>query len=415
MAERPLLDAYLDRLERELPLSPVERAAAIEEIAGHVADATADLVSRGVPVDAAERRALERLGAPERLASDLTAAHRTPRDLLSAAGVALRVTVSSSLLALLTTLVIVFTIGLALALLYALANRFISMPRITFGPAWEGVLVASATGVAAYAVGRALPTPVAQAAHRPVAAVRPVLLIVGVLLSGWIALTWINLRWSIAGAALVLLVPAWFALGIRFPRLLPRWLDANSKAIGVALLAVILVSVGGLAVAGAPTSQSGASVPRQVEPRTEWQSIALFDGWEHPPLESVTTDDASVGGAMMRGAGPVTWTQHYRLTGAPALVDWTDLRMEVWAAESDSTGGPSTAVGTAPLSVAPLHVEGRRAVATTTIEPMPMREFYWLAVTGIDADGQRQLLAWPALRSWTWYGTPLDFWLAMGS
>lgn len=414
MADRLLTDAYLDALEHELPLSPAERAAALEEIAGHLADATADLVSRGVPVDAAERQALERLGAPRRLASDLAAAHRSPRDLLTAAGVALRVTVSHSLLAFVTTVVIVFTVGLVLALLYALANRFVSMPRITLGPAWEGVLVASAIGLAAYAAGRALPTPVAIAAHRPVAAVRPVLLVIGVVLSGWIALTWINLRWSTAGAALMLLVPAWFALGIRFPSLLPRWLDTNSKAIGVGLLAVILVTVGGLAVAGAP-AQFGDSAPRQVDPRIEWGAIATFDDWEQPPLESLTADDAITGVPMPRGTGPLTWTQQYRLAGSRSLDGWTDLQFEVWAAESDPTGGPSTAVGTAPVSVVPLHVHGRRAVATATIEAMPTREFYWLAVTGVDGDGQRQLLAWPGLRSWTWYGTPLDFWRAVAN
>lgn len=231
MADRSLLDAYLERLDRELPLSPAERAEALEEIAGHVADATADLVSHGVPANVAERRALERLGAPVRLADNLAAAHRTPRDLLTAAGVGLRVTLGTTFLSLLTVLVIVVTAGMSLAFVYVIAGRMMVLPDISWGPEWEGVAVAGAIGLAAYAVGRALPTPMSVAARRRVSVVRPVLLMMGTVLTAWIALTWVNLRWSVAGATLMLLVPAWFALGIRFPRLLPRWFPVMTKGI----------------------------------------------------------------------------------------------------------------------------------------------------------------------------------------
>jgi hypothetical protein len=91
-----LVQSYLDRLALALPLRPRDRADAVEEIAAYVADATAEFIDRGLPPQAAQRQALQRLGAPERLAADLVAAHRRPRHLLVTAGTAVAVSLGTA-------------------------------------------------------------------------------------------------------------------------------------------------------------------------------------------------------------------------------------------------------------------------------------------------------------------------------
>ncbi len=48
---------------------------------------------------------------------------------------------------------------------------------------------------------------------------------------------------------------------------------------------------------------------------------------------------------------------------------------------------------------------GRRLSALLTFGPLPSRQFYYVAVTGIGADGVRMQLAWPEVVMWEWRGT----------
>ena len=59
------VDAYLDRLERELRHRGVRDARIVEEAREHLLDAVESGRQRGLSVDDAEREALERFGAPE--------------------------------------------------------------------------------------------------------------------------------------------------------------------------------------------------------------------------------------------------------------------------------------------------------------------------------------------------------------
>ena len=77
MPDRDLRDVYLERLADSLSLPDGERRAAVEEIDSHVELAADEMAGRGTPRDAAVRQVLKRLGAPDRLARDITAAHRS--------------------------------------------------------------------------------------------------------------------------------------------------------------------------------------------------------------------------------------------------------------------------------------------------------------------------------------------------
>lgn len=68
---RDPIDAYLDRLERELRQSGVRDARIVEEAREHLLDAVESGRQRGLSVDDAEREALERFGAPETVLAHL--------------------------------------------------------------------------------------------------------------------------------------------------------------------------------------------------------------------------------------------------------------------------------------------------------------------------------------------------------
>lgn len=413
MADRPLLDAYLARLEASLPLTDAERAAAVEEIAGHIADVTDELVERGLPADVATRRALSRLGAPERLADDLAAAHRTPRDLLVATGVALRSTVRAVVWSVLVTWIMIFVIGMALALAWALVTRLVSLPHVDWTGWINAPLVAATMALAAYAAGRSIVRPVALAAHRSERIVRAAVLLVGLPIATWAGLAWIELEWNLAGAAVAALLPAWFTAGVLRPNILPAWFPLDRPRIGWALIAVILISLFGLSVVGAPAQQTFTETAREIDPATEFIGIAPFEHFATAPLEQTGTDGATFDDGFDQGAGPIGWSQTWRLTSADALAGWSDLRAEAWATDRDTFGGPVGAEDvTGPLASAPVSVTGRRATVSLELPAAPDREYYYLAVVGTDPDGERQLAAWPSFRQWTWYGTPLDFILA---
>lgn len=411
MADRSLLTAYLERLDASLPLTDAERAAALEEIAAHIADATAELVERGLPVDVAERRALSRLGAPERLADDLAAAHRTPRDLLVATGVALRSGVRALVWSVLVTWIVVFVIGVALGLAWALVSRLVALPHVDWTGWINAPLVGITMALAAYAVGRAVVRPVALAAHRPEHQVRLAVLVVGLPIAALAGLAWIDLRWSLVGAALAALLPAWFAAGVLRPNLLPAWFPLDRPRIGLALIAVILVSIGGMALVGAPAQQTFSGVGREIDPVTEFIAIAPFDHFEVAPLEERASAAFDPGSGQ--GTGPIAWSPAWNVTHADALAGWTNLRVEAWAIGRDALDGSLLAGDvTGPLVSAPLSVAGRRASVALSVPAVPGEEYYYLAVVGTDADGERQLAAWPSFRQWTWTGTPLEFFLA---
>ncbi|MEO8509961.1 MAG: permease prefix domain 1-containing protein [Chloroflexota bacterium] len=406
-----LRTAYLQRLERELSLSDPDRAAAIEEIDGHVDDVIVELTERGLPPDVAERRALERLGAPERLAEALTAAHRTPRDVFVAAGVGLRVSVSTALWSFITVGVILFVVGVAFAALYVLAQRLAPVPRIELGADASTALLACAVAISAHAVGRAILRPVAIAAHHRPADLRPIVLTVGIAVTTWIGLTLLRQSWGISGAIIMALLPGWFAAGVMAPNLVPRWLPANRRLVGVAALAIIVLSVIGLSVAG-PGTPAGEALSRESDPATEFAAIAPFDHWLSAPIDA--TANASSFVPIDRGAGPISWRETWHLSGRDALAGWTDLHVEVWAS-SANVGADSwvDADATGPLVSTPLVVRGRNASAAVSFEALPTHGFYHLAVVGTDPDGARQLVTWPSFRQWTWVGTPLEFLIAM--
>ncbi|MBA2255301.1 MAG: hypothetical protein H0W07_09330, partial [Chloroflexi bacterium] len=412
MPDRPLVEVYLDRLASALPLPETERASAIEEIAAYLADATAALVERGLPLDVAQREALQRLGSPEHLASELAAAHRQPRHLLEAAGVALAVSLGTAFRAFVMTWALILLIALAFGLVLA-AIRSIVGPQLLamdWSPMLDGHLPALAGAATTYAVGRGLLGRVAIAARRPPEQVRPTVLLLGCGVAAVVGLVVVEARWTVSSALIMAAMPAWFALGVLRPRLLPTWFPGH-RLTAAAVLGLLLIGVVGTFMIGSAAHVStfdGGAIA--FDPAEEYAHIGPFVSLEHPPVE---LDDASASAGPFEGPGPVTVSRSGTLGPSATLAGWTDVRLEIWQGAAGEPDGPLVdRTATRPLATAPLEIDGRRVRGEVAFRPLIDRAAYYVAITGRDAAGDRWQLAWPSAEFWRWRGTPLELLLA---
>jgi hypothetical protein len=400
------LDDYLDALRRELPLPQPQRDEAVEEIAAHVADSTADLVARGITPADAERRVIARFGPPDRLADALAAARRERRQLVTAAGVALRVTIGTGLWALIVCWATFVVGSIAITLLARLAAQLIgwSGSELVLGSGANVVMGGLITAIAAYAVGRALPPAVGLAARRRVAVVRPWILALGCLVSAWIGLFLIEAEYEPISLALTALLPAWFALGVLRPKLLPAWFPGNAKAIGLVLVLVATLVVLPLSLI-ATSANSGTAPP---ETATSLPHVPSFE--RIAPL--VEPSDSLFATTSSSWAG-TTQSYSWELEERGALDGWTDVHVEVWAGIGPEDVSGITTVDPAvsrPLSRAPVDPsEPGLLTAELELPLSPERDHYLVALIGVDPQGERRLLTQPHDEIGQWTGSVWEY------
>ncbi|HEX7121954.1 MAG TPA: permease prefix domain 1-containing protein [Gemmatimonadaceae bacterium] len=409
MADQDLAAAYLEALHDRLALPDDERAAAIEEIEAHIEESVNAAEERGVGRDDALRRALEHLGAPDRLASDITDAHRIPGHALAAAGTALRVSIKTGIAAYILGWAGILAVALAFGLVLA-GLRTIFGPALLdadLSPATDGLMPAVVAAVVALALGNALVEPIAVAARRPVGAVRIALIAIGVPIVALVVLTMVTARWNPWSALLMASAPAWYALGVaRSGRLpIPR---VSFRGVLITAIAIMVGSVALLtAVGGTGSVETFEDVGEPFDPNVRYAVVGPFVDIEHPPVE---IDMAGASHAWSQGPGPVAVARTATIRGSAS--EWTDLRLEVWPGpEGDLNGDALDPNATEPLAVAAMERSGRRLSALLTFKPLPSRQFYYVAVTGIGADGVRMQLAWPDVVMWEWRGTVAE-WVA---
>lgn len=411
MPEQRLLDAYLERLDTALPLPESERRAAVEEIASHVSMTVDALMQNGVPLEVAERQALERLGGPDRLGDDLAASHRVPGHLLAAAGTAVRVSLVTALQAFIVTWAGVFVVALLLGLAVAGARRLLGtgLLQVDWSPLLDGLLPAVVGGLVAYAVGRALIGPVARAARRRQDEVRRPALVAGGAIAGVIGLTAIEARWTLAGAALMTSMPVWFAFGVLRPSLAPSWRVHRSAV----LIAIVIAFVGAASLVLLGGSGPGGSAESGThDPKVEYAAVGPFVSLEQPPVR--IADDGFGSIAPWEGPGPVRIAR-IGTVNSRFEDEWSDVRLEVWRGPVGEPDGPILdSAATEPLAVSPMTVHDGQVSGEVLFMPLPDRHFYYVAITGLDAENNRRQLAWPGAESWRWRGTPLELFLTTG-
>jgi hypothetical protein len=405
--DRPIREVYLERLIASMSLPDAERTAAAEEIAAHVDEAMADMESRGLPTDVAERRALQHLGPPERLANDLTAARRQGSHALAAVGAALRISIvvglQSFLFAWAVIIVVTITASLAVAGLSRLLGTAILQADWT--PVTASLFPAVVACAVAYGIGRTIVAPVALTARRPAAQLRLPLAVGGVSLTTWIALTVVVAPYHLAGALLMTSAPAWFLLGVLRHRVRPA--TVLSSRVLVFALAVFAIGTGLVfAVGGSPAALTSME-SEAWDPHVEYARIGPFVDLEDPPLGFIGQDASMVQPAP--GPGPVHVERS--AVAPPGFLDaWRDVRLEIWPGTPGLPSGPVLdPEATEPLATGAMTFDGRRLTGAVEFVPRPDREHYYVATTGTDPDGVRMQLAWPDLEWWRWEGSVVDF------
>jgi hypothetical protein len=406
-----LREVYLHRLDDALAMPDNERLAAVEEIDSHVQLAADEMVARGTPRDAAIRQIVERLGSPDRLARDITAAHRRPLDLLTATGVALRVSVVTGF----KSFVVAWAGAALLAILLGLAVagiRSIFGPQflqLDWSPLLDGLIPAAVGAVVAYGIGRALVLPIAVAAHRSRSEVRWPLLVVGVAIATTIGLTAVEARWTLATALAMATLPAWIALGVMRPGLVPSHrLPRRGFAI---VLVVLLVAAPLLLFAVGGRSGSVSLESEAFDPNQAYAAVGRFVDFEHPPIELTEAPEPT---GASQGPGPITIARSGTFVSGSSSA-WTDLRLEIWTGPpGDLNGSALEPAATAPLATAPMVARGRSVSGEVELWPPTDRSQFYVAVTGLTAAGERVQLAWPGVEFWQWRGTPLQFFRALG-
>jgi hypothetical protein len=191
----------------------------------------------------------------------------------------------------------------------------------------------------------------------------------------------------------------------------PRWFP-GSRMTATAVLGLIVVGLAATLALGTAVSTSGGSVESAAyDPNEEYAHIGPFVSLEHPPI---ALDDDSSSAGPFEGPGPVTFQRGGTISSSTSLDGWTDVRLEVW---QGPPGEPHVLVidqtATEPLATAPLVVDGRHVSGEVTFGPLIDRTVYYVALTGLDANGERWQLAWPSAEFWRWRGTPLQLVLAL--
>jgi hypothetical protein len=414
MSEPPAPDRndYLQQIADRLPFDDAQKVEILRELAGHLADSTADLERQGLSPAVAERAAVERLGPAERLADELTTAHRTPRRLLAAAGAGTLAAAGGVIYGYLLAALALSGISIAAFIVGSYLHWF--GPSTGYGLDGSTITLV-ALGVGAYVAARRLTLTVAgRAGYHIRLARRATALVGGGLVLLYALVGWRGaLNWPEVG--ILLSLPAWFMVGawraseLRFPS--RQW---RLRVIGLAFV-VVLAALGLGFNQQANGEGSGGFHPTGVE------KLGL------------PTPDAILAATLGEGIAATATgsTQVFiDISDRSLLAGWTDFRIEAWPGNVQAGSDPGLAglvdpAAKAPFAVEPAYLEagpqsneggsippdGAQLSGAVTIDRNPGVRLAWIALTGVGPDGHRYIVQGPSFESTTFNGTALD-WLS---
>ena len=408
--ERPATtDEYLARVSAGLCLPEPYAGDVRDELAAHLADATAALIEEGLTQEQAEREAIARLGSPEVLANGLRRAQQTRRRLLAGAGGGVWAAAGHGIGGTILGYGLLMTVTLVIAVLGAALNRFIRLdwsldPSVPY-QAWTTALAAGAMCVGAFLGARRAVKATATRSLRSVREVGPWWALGGAIVLGlWVLfILRMPLGWPAVGAEL--LIPVSFAAGATImierpgPRIRMRHI-LLAAVVGFVLPVIMLFGVS----AQGETTQGAVEGPyASVEEMWRAQGFDLMG--RRPP------DD--IAGAFRDGgysADDGLVTPFVEVASAIDLVGWHDLRFEAWRRSSgDISPDPNFPM---PFATAPAELVGTRLQATLRVDRTPGVSFYSLVLTGIGPDGTRYVLNGPSGGQTAFVGTLWEWFAA---
>jgi uncharacterized membrane protein len=401
MADLSTREAYVERVRTGLRLPPDIESDVLEEIRGHIDDASDGLVAEGLDRDRAVREAIARLGAPDVLAEQIRSAHQTPRRALAAAAGGVWAAGRDGLYALIFGYVFL-GVAMLLAACLSLVVASIGLRQATGLTAGTVTIGAFAWAFAAERAGRAATVAVAMGSRRRISAVAIPVAAVGSMALGLLVLT-IQLTLDWIAVLAVLAIPAAFALGaLRAREGEPRtW---RPRRTWPALVAIAVAFAAATTVAG--LAEPASTSPWEMSSLAERDAVYGFDriGPDASSIDPALVTDSSV---STRDYEPVFASWAVDTTVASG---WHDLRVELWRAAGDS--GPIAADAIRPAATVPVTVS--EGLIEMTIDPPRYRDLgpYWFVLTGVDASGNRFRLSDPDTGTTAFRGSVLDWFRA---
>ncbi len=399
------LGDYLDRLDAALDLPAEERAAVREEIAAHLVDEQASLTAAGGLQDAALATAIGRLGDPAGLGRELTRARQTRRSLLAAAGSGTWAAAGAALRGWVIGLALLVA-GLSIAgAVTAIAFRVGAIGTWTImDQGWLTAVAATTLWFGAWAGGRAFVSTAARGAHRRAERIRPFVAVAGALVVGWLALVWLRGPQNVASVVVLALVPAWFSIAAWTGTDRPIARSSRARLATLALVGTLVICLPVLALATAtPIATSLSAVGSG--PYASMADLLHAEGFDMAGRYVADPPEfGSTSWSINAGVAHVALGQD----AAAATTRWHDLRVEAWRSTFD-TGGLDlawrTPIATSPMSIA----TDDSLIAAVRVDNVRGVSEFWLVVTGVAADGQRDLLASLGGTNTTFTGSALDW------
>lgn len=382
------IGAYLDAFESSLDLPEPFRSEAREEIAGYLADSTATLEADGHSPAEAAREAVRRMGAPSGLGRDMTHARQTRRALLVAIGPGIWAAGGGALrgfvfgLALVTTGVLAVLLGLRGLQLAGLP--LIDLSTVRIGNTQATFALGVAFCFAAWRGSRVIVSAISYRSRRQPEVLRPWIAAIGGSVTLALVLLWFRGAQDEVSVFALLAVPLAFVGGaltaVGRPIEPLRW-----PLVVVMTTLLVLVPVA-LLFAGAPVQKTLSAVG--VGPFASMEELLRSENMDLPgrfvadPPDFGTISDSARGGLATVSLGPPSAGQAPR---------WHDIRLEAWRADL-STGPVLDRRFTSPFATTPLIQVGDRLEGSVRVDATRGVTDYWLVVTGVAADGQRDLL-----------------------
>lgn len=400
----PVFDGYLDALEASLEISEGERAEIREEIGAHLGDLRAELVETGLSPDRAGEEAIRRLGPPQNLARDLTRARQTRRALLAAVGGATWAATGAAVRGLILGVAGVTVAVMTAMVGMAVATRLLGDGTWTLWDAgWFTTVGVTAAWVSVAFAGRAFVSVVARRSHRPAERVRPWVAAIGGTLIGWAALAWFTAPQNVASVIALALVPIIFVAATLTASDRPIERSRRERVASLALLVTLVVAVPLLGwMLATPVGTTQLSSVGSV-PYASMQELLHATGFDLPgrsvpdPPELGTIDSGMGGGFVTASLG----------NAAAVATRWHDLRLEAWRAAPE--GGSIDRAWSTPFANAPLTVESGRLVGAVRVDRTRDISQWWVVVTGVAADGGRDLVVTIMGGNSTFTGSVVDW------
>jgi hypothetical protein len=242
----------------------------------------------------------------------------------------------------------------------------------------------------------------ARGSHRPAAQVRPWAAAIGGILIAWVALGWLTAAQNLFSVIALALVPAVFIAATLTGTDRPIERSGRARGASLALLATVAIAVPLLVwIAVTPVQTQLSAVGSG--PYASMQDLLHATGFDLPGR--YVADPPQLGTMNMQvDRGFATGS----IEGVSAVTArWHDLRLEAWRATQE--GGEIDKAFTTPFAAAPMTIQSDGLVGAVRVDRTRDVSQWVLVVTGVAADGGRDLIATLGGMNSTFTGSAWDW------